>query len=547
MAFPSPPGSLDGWPEGGSDDDGASMVSGMSGNGFPSVSGSVSTVSGATYVPPHARKMNKIAQLKLDLEELELKNKIVEATKEASKHAGPTMPRQDLPFFLKPEPMAYLRETFPRTTFRCTEDNAHDHPLGHTETMIGVAKALRLAQAGSVLVDLFGKPKVADKFRRSQARSTNPKTMFSYVAIKTEKDCVRSLEYGDAVDTNGTLRYYMGTGDPTADFVITDEFVELDGKRIMGKDLVWFCSQTMYYLTDLQIATLLKPKGSRMIATIHRHPNDNGEMFLGEMTYSKMFGMVEQINSATGERYIHRDLSYLWDSKSKVVRSGGLAYAWTFHMVSKFTWNIVLTGVPINLDERFDAISKQHGPAHAAHEMNVHDLVPTKFEHPCLKFMPRASCTMVGGIPVLSYDGTSMPPFKLTCPELFEYLCLQMVGKPRDPDRFHDLMSLARSHVTGSAGFPGKKDFKVSSHDLFAHVANAWVSGLESEVEFLRAIESYGVAAREHKGLLNGRAVAGGVGLGREGLLRSTLNAARYVNHARRGGDLITATLDVLD
>lgn len=545
MAFPPP---LDGYNS--SYSLSGSVQSHASFSGSDTISEADSSVSSAYTIPAKRfPNMGKIERLKQELEELQLSNQIVDARKDAAKHAGPSMPTMFLPFFVPKEKMQAMQQAFPRTTFRCTADNAHDHPWAHTETMIATNSALRLVPAGHTIIDLFGKPAAADKFVKTQSRSNKPKRMFGYQALKTERDYVRSLDWGNETAEDGRRRYIIGNGRPDSDIdmPISDQGVVYDGELVPGKELTWLCNHTFYYLSDIQIARLLKPKGSRMLAVVLKHSADNGEMFMGEMTYARRSGMIEQVNRHTGERYIHRDISYLWTSKDKVVRTPEGAYAWTFHMVSVDTWIVRLTGVPMALDERFGARSKAIGVVSACYEMNEHDQGPSTFNHPSLACLPATEVVMVGSVPIVKILGDQHLSFRLTNLDFFEFLSVKMIGRPRTPEILHDMFAIARAACDTSGSQVGGKSFRVAANDVPDHVVLAFLSGISREVELFAAVEAYGVQRKEHANLVNGRGFFQ-VGVGAPQTLgKSALSVARHFNTVRTSSDVITGLLEVLD
>jgi len=357
---------------------------------------------------------------------------------------------------------------------------------------------------------------------------------------------LRSLKWGDATSPAGRLRYVEEAYGITADLGITAEGLQEAGPDLVaGKDLVWFCKHTMYYLTDEQICELVRPTGSRILSIVHRHAKSSGELFGGECTYGKVGDTVEQVNVLTGERYVHRDLSFLWDSTSKVVRTGSGAYTWTFHMVSVDTWIVELTGCPVNMDERFTARSRVVGSVGAAHELNTHAVAPSRFPHPSLAALPMADCRMMGGVPLITFTDGILPDCKLTCPPLFEFLATNMVGKPRDTERLLDLYSLARTHVSNGQEFPGKRNFDVPYYEIASHVTLAYVSGLRNEVELLRAIEGYRVWSREHLALLDGAGLV--LTTAPQTGVSTVVSGLKRVNAARRRGDTFDAILGLVE
>jgi len=309
--------------------------------------------------------------------------------------------------------------------------------------------------------------------------------------------------------------------------------------------LTYISIHTLYYLSDYQIASLLRPSGSRMIALVHRHSGIQGSLFNGECTYGKKGATVEQVNALTGERYVHRDLSWLWDSSTKVVYTDAGGFVWTFHMVSKETWIIVLTATPV-MDERVVNRAKHVGFNSAAQEHETMSLAPTSFPHPGVASLPGAKCTMVGGVPIISFKNEMLPPVRFTCPELYEYLRLAQTGKPRDTERLCDLFSLARSHVANGSEFPGKRNFRCSSDDLPGHVALAYVSGVQMETDLLLAITSYNTIIRQHSALLDGAGVVvNHTGLPAKG--HAAIQLMKRANEVRKRTDLVSGVLSALE
>jgi len=509
----------------------------------PSASSQSSATSSVAYVPVHLRR--KRANLKVQAEIAQYEGTLVEHEREAAKHLGPNLPKFELPFFLDKPQMQFLQSRFPRTTFRCKSDNPHDHPLAHTETMIATLKAQRMVAPGQLIVDLYGDPKRADELNRSQARSNNPKRAIAYTALKTEKDYLRALKWGMPHGPNG-LRYIEECDGLVQDLGLTkSHLTQVFEHDVAGRDVTWFMRHTMYYSTDEQIAEMLSLDGSRALAIVHRHPNVQDALFNGDCTYWKVQGCVEQVNVLTGERYVHRDLSYLWDSTTKVVRTSKGAYTWTFHMVSADTWIIELVGCPNNMDERFRSRERVIGPAAASHEMNEHSLVPTRFPHPALANLPKATALMVNGIPVIKFTDELLPDMKLTCPPLYEFLAQNMVGKPRDADRLRDLFALARSHLAGGSEFPGRRNFNVPVQDVATHVTLAFISGLENETLLYRAVEAHRTWIKEHDALINGAALV--VTGKHETAARTAVNVLKRVNASRKQGDVVSGILSALE
>jgi len=514
------------------------------------------------YVPPQLRVQRNtlrvqeqidalLSQARLlaasrDLAEINLDNELHSASVEASKHTGPRMPTHTLPFCLLKKELDYLRGNFPRTTFKCSKDTRHDHPVGHTENMIGTGHALKMAPQGSMIFDMWGSPKDVRNFRRDQANANNPKEIVAIVSLVTPRDHIRKLSWPAEFDNNGVRVYAESCGDLVTDVygAVTDAQLS---ELVYERPIVYFFRQSFYYISDVDMARLLRVRGSRAIAVVHRHMNEEGSLFNGEITYAKKVGAVEQVNALSGERYYHRDVSFLWDSKSKTIHTGSGSFAWTMHMVTAETWIIVFTGVPTSVEPRVEKAARSGLLREEAARVNEHDLTPTDFPHPCLATLPSATCRMVGGIPFVTVGAVDMPPVKLTSPELYEFLQLSVVGKPRDSNRLSDMFALARTHVAGGSDFPGKMNFKCSAADLAGHVCLAFVSGLPREIDLLRAIACYHVAIREHSALLDGAALVVSASVPAEGTLKSGVAMMKRIDAARKRGDLFDAAISMLD
>lgn len=513
----------------------------------PSTSGSL------RYVAPAKRARRNEARVDLELAEID--NKMAAEARAAAKYQGVRLPTFALPYYVHKPAMATLTSRFPRTVFTCSADLAHDHPIAHAETMIGSARIARMVPAGHTVVDLFGSPSKLDALNRAQARSNQPKRFMAYVGLKTEKDYIRALKWGPEFNVDGSRRYMRGQNllddiAPTM-FGIHPAFglpihAESGYQRT---DLLTYTSiHTLYYLRDDEIASLLSVQGSRMLALVHRHPYENGKLFNGECSYAKISGTVEQVNTLTGERYVHQDLSWLWDSTTKVKRFGRLGFVWTMHMVSEDTWIIEMTGCPSDLDERFDSRANELGDYGASVEMNMAAEEPSHFPHPALAKLPGATCKLVGGIPVLSFDPKlGLLEVRLSCQPLYDFLCTSMVGKPRDPDRINDLFSSARMHVASGSDFPGKQNFVLPHQDIAGHVVLAYITGLEDEVALLRALGSFSVWSREHKALLDGSSVVLDSTVGHEEHARTALVMLKRVNNARKENGLLGGIIGALN
>jgi hypothetical protein len=360
------------------------------------------------------------------------------------------------------------------------------------------------------------------------------------VCRKTEKDYLRSLKWGPEDHPDGTPRYLECTLEELLDEAEDDP----QAMAFLNSFEVFYFGQTLYYVARPTMARLLRlcPK-AQVIATIHRHPFGEGTLFGGEVSYSKRGdkdnAVVTQVNVQTGESYIHSDLSWLWNSSTKVWREGDDAFTWTFHKVSDDTWVIEMGFCPANLDERFEARKRSIGRWSAAFELNAQSLKqPLITGHT----LPGATSRLIGGIPVVTFANTEVE-LRITNTRLLEYLKGVQAGKPRDATRLMELYSVARTQIANGQQHPGKLGFQCEADRVRDHVALAFVSGLESEVEVLRAIRLMSVSAEEHRHLTNG---TGFHVSGKESAGITALKLARQANAVARSSDKVGSLLDTL-
>jgi hypothetical protein len=266
-------------------------------------------------------------------------------------------------------------------------------------------------------------------------------------------------------------------------------------------------------------------------------------MFGGEVEYVKNHGFVVQTNVATGERYTHRDMEWMFTSRSKVWRSGKHAITWTFKKVTEETWIIEGAYCPVDLDERFRAYATSFGPKEAAARMNEQDLLPGNVESKALPNIAGAKVINVGGLVVVTPHETGVPvPIKHY--EFYDYLATSMVGKNRDPDTLKELYALARRENATTSTFPGAKKFNVRHEDVADHVHLAFHTGVARETMLLSAFASTARQRREHNRLANGANLDMG---SNHGVISTALRVASVTNHSMRAKDTFGAILDGIE
>jgi hypothetical protein len=487
------------------------------------------------YLP--VAKRTQLAQREFEVAMMEREIKLAELDKERQKFLAPKRRPYTVPFFLVEEKLKLATSRFPRTLFRVGNDCGHDHPLGHLETMIGTDSVARMFRAGDTILDIYSSPKVVARLNAQQVRSNNPKTFHSVCKIMTEKDYLRQTGW------DGLPHFLLEEGETMEEVFDCASWFAPRGE--VKPRIMLMAIHTIYYMTDETIAVMLSRPGTKMIALIHRHKDDKGTLFLDEMDYAKKDGMVEQVNRATGERYTHRDVSWLFTSTTKVRYSDKGAFCWTLHKVTDETWIVELVACPENMNERFSKRVKDTDRLTAVMELNEHSEVPTPFPHRQLATIPGAECVMVAGLPIVRLKGSDVK-VNITCPELIEFIALHVSGKPRDTVRLADCFALAVAHVDDGMDFPGKLRFKVHSNDLAGHVLLGYMTSFGSELEVVRALPAFRTFFVEHRAHLEGHSLMAGVSDSSLGTA-SAVQALRRFNEAHKQGNVVDGVLHALN
>lgn len=443
---------------------------------------------------------------------------------------------QPVKYSLTKKQTEYLSHVFPHTFFQVTKDHNHDHPIAHLETQIACRHMADGIRDNAKVLDVYGNPGSVDSFMaRNDLRG---RSMEALCNVFTEKDELRAaMKWGAPVANDGRVRY--------REMALREL---LEGRNIdttREYDCFVFV-HTLYYIDFDELAAILalRPRATTFKAIIHRHKEEKGRMFGGEIEYVKQHGFVVQTNVETGERYTHRDMEWMFTSRSKVWRShGGHAITWTFKKVSEETWIIEGASCNPRLDERYRAYCHSMGESQAAGRMNEEDLLPSNADGKYLPVFAGATTTNVGGIIVVTPEETGVPiPIKHY--DFFEYLATSMVGKPRDEERLRDLYALARRENSVTSTFPGAKKFNVPHADVADHVHLAFHAGMERENMLLSAFASTHAVRRQHDQLANGKALRLGDS---QGVVSSVLRVATVTNNARKAKDTFGAILEGID
>jgi hypothetical protein len=441
---------------------------------------------------------------------------------------------QVVPFALKPVELAYMQKNFPNTFFSVSKDHNHDHPIAHLETMIATRQAIDTIPDDSRILDVYGNPRARDSFMNR--RDLRGRTMETVVSLATEKDYLRqATKWGPLYDQNGNVRYH--------NMDVNDLVDPANADWIRAYDVLLFI-HTGYYIPMDMVARILH-LGERTVAKfiIHRHKDEQGKLFNGECEYVNRNEVVVQRNVATGERYVHASLEWMFRSVTKVWRTPFGAVAWTFKKVTDETWIIDIAACPNDLDERFGAYHREANDLnYACKRMNEESLMDIQHTYR-LPHVSGASVKTVGGVVCLYPDGMRVP-LQLTNMAYYEYLTSSMIGKPRDKASLQDLFALARRENALTSTFPGSKRFDVPPDQVADHVVAAFLSGVERETELLAVLRSADEAVAVMDKLRSERAFD--VHTNR-GMVRTALKVTKELNEVRRAKDTFTAILDTID
>lgn len=442
---------------------------------------------------------------------------------------------QVIPYTLRAHQLAYLQKNFPNTFFSVSKDHNHDHPIAHTETMIATRQAIDTIPDGTAILDVFGNPRSRDTFMGR--RDLRGRTMETVVSLTSEKDYLRqATKWGPQYDANGAIRYHhLGL----------DDLLDAGNADWLRQYGIFLFVHTGYYLPMDAVAYLLS-LGERSVAKfiVHRHKDEQGKLFDGEVEYVNRNEFVVQRNVATGERYVHPSLEWMFRSVTKVWRTQHGALVWTFKKVTDETWIIDIALCPNDLDERYTAYLRQYGGDvnAACNRMNDESLMDIQHTYR-LPSVPGAGVKSVGGIVYLEPQGTQVP-IRLTNLSYYEYLSASMIGKPRNKATLHDLFALARREIALSSSFPGSKRFEVQPDEVADHVVAAFLSGVDRETELLSVLRTADEATATLDKLSSNDTFELQTNRGR---LRTAVKVTKEFNEIRRAKDTFSAILDTVD
>jgi len=439
---------------------------------------------------------------------------------------------QHIPFSINRGKLEYLQKKFPSTFFSVSKDHNHDHPIAHVETMIGTRHMLDTIPDNATILDVYGNPGARDAFMNR--RDLRGRTMETLVTLFSEKDYLRrNTKWGNPVDPAGNIRYH--------ELKLEDALAVENNAWLANFDVFLFI-HTAYYVDMGNMVDLLS-RNPRSVAKllVHRHKFEQGKLFDGEVEYTSRRGFIVQRNVATGERYTHATLEWLFTSTTKVWRSERGALTWTFKKVTDETWMIDMAWCPNDLDERFAAYRHMSTAREAAHRMNEESMIETSvLDSPAL---PAGEILTCGGIVCVKPAGFGRP-LRLTNMNYYSYLSSAMVGKSRTSSDLKDLYALARRENSLTSTFPGAKRFEVPVEDVADHVTAAFLAGVPREIELFSVLQAAQSMLAEHDKLASGNTL----NFTTKGTAwKSGLQVVKEVNEIRRSKDTLTALLDAVD
>jgi len=358
--------------------------------------------------------------------------------------------------------------------------------------------------------------------------------METLVSLASEKDYLRkNTKWGPANDANGNPRYH--------NMRFEDALVEENRQWISEFDVFLFI-HTAYYVDMARMVDLLsRNQNSVAKLLVHRHKHEQGKLFDGEVEYTSRRGYIVQRNVATGERYTHASMEWLFTSSTKVWRSETGAVTWSFKRVTDETWLVDMAWCPNDLDERYRSYAHHDGPRSATHRMNEESMIETCTLDPPV--LPEGEIFTFGGIVCVKPSGLGRS-LRLTNMDYYGYLCSAIVGKERSQDTLKDLFALARRENSLTSTFPGAKRFEVPVGDVADHVVAAFLAGVSREIELHSVLQAAQSMLRDHDNLAKGNVVNL---TSSSSTFKSAVRVAKEVNDIRRSKDLTTALLEAVD
>jgi hypothetical protein len=244
-----------------------------------------------------------------------------------------------LNYALNSEQFSLLSRDFPEYHF-ITGEEAHDHAVAHTRTLIGSQQLMsKLPREGRVL-DLHGNPAhdLATSTRKVGLR------VDTLVERATAHDFIRAATKWGAWEGRTE---WDAEGQTTCETSI-EELIA--GDTALGQNLAEYGTfmsiHTLYYYTKQQIAELLsRKKGSSLVALVSRHDGIKGTLNNGEQSYEERDELV-QINVETGFNYSHPPVSWLFGGNDMWTQTDGPGFAWDLKKVCESLWIVTMVGIP---------------------------------------------------------------------------------------------------------------------------------------------------------------------------------------------------------
>jgi len=274
-----------------------------------------------------------------------------------------------------------------------------------------------------------------------------------------------------------------------------------------------------------------------MLALIHRHEGNHGFLNDGEQEFWVRGGIVRQRNVSTNTSYYHPNITPFWFREDKTwYNDAGFGIAWECHLVCEDTWIVeaVFADRSKLVDGSEDEWKKMFEEADALYNDDV--VRPSR----------------VQPVTVLPTTSGKFVELEVSCPELFDALRLQAVGKSRvgsEGRKLYDsLLASAKHLVKPGALFPGADGLACQERLIMDHVLSAFVTDVARETDQLKACALLFPHMASHAKAVRGTAGGGKFSVvGAMDVLRSSVKVGLAVNKVVRASDPIGSALTHLD
>jgi hypothetical protein len=420
-----------------------------------------------------------------------------------------------------------LIKRFPSLHFVTDDHRNHDHPVAHVVTQVGTRMLQRMITAGSRVLDVFGNPKSAAAFNRSQSRAKNPKTMETLVNIFCGADFIREINKWGPQVIDGVGQWLRGS---------LEDLTSVELKEFSVFQMI----HTLYYLKPQQISRILHlSPGSKVLALIHRHDKSHGWINEGEQEYWVRGGIVKQRNVLTNTTYFHPNITPFWfrEDKTYYPPCENLGFSWECHFVCEDTWIVEI--VAADKSRQVDGTVEEWKRMFELDE-------EIELEH--LKTRSGKAEPVV----ILPSDDGKFVELDVQSIPLFNVLRRQAAGKSRvgaDGRRLYDsLLATSKHLVAPGALFPGLEPIICPDHLLVDHVISAFVTDVARERDIMAAVGLLSPVLVSHAS-----SIRGGPRLSRftvssvVEIVRAGVKSGLVLNRVVRATDVVGSALTHLD